>query len=50
MYCYNDKKICSVTKKYSLVIVTKRNLTKNIWYETKYFVILTEWYQQYFFC
>ena len=50
MYCYNDKKICCVTKKYSLVIVTKRNLTKNICYQTKYFVILTEWYQQYFFC
>ena len=49
MYCYNDKKICCVTKKYSLVIVTKRNLTKNICYQTKYFVILTEWYQQYFF-
>ena len=48
MYCYNDKKNCCVTKKYSLVIVTKRNLTKNICYQTKYFVILTEWYQQYF--
>ena len=36
MYCYNDKKICCVTKKYSLVIVTKQNLTKNICNKTKF--------------